>query len=304
VGVLLVNYRQWDLSRKCVDSLLASRGADVIPALVDNDSPGPVPDWVGRTEGLLFTRSPSNEGLTAGNNRAFRMLEPLSTDYTFILNNDTEVFPDTIRLLVERLESRPEVGIAAPAILYAGRPDLVWSAGGSLIPWRMLVRQRYERVSDLPKSPVPADAVSGCAMLLRTGQLREAGLQDPGLFVYYEDDDLCFRVRRMGLGIELVPSGRVLHHVSVSVGGVLSPPAIYFTHRNRFVVASRYLPARHMIPFALYYLAVTLIKTAVYPMRGRPGLVRWMWKAGLHGMMGVTGVVPEGLLSSGEGRDG
>ena len=302
--MLLVNYRQWELSRRCVESLLASEGVEVIPALVDNDSPGPVPEWVGRTESLLFERSPSNEGLTAGNNRAFRMLQPLSTDYTFILNNDTEVFPDTIRLLADHLQSRPDVGIAAPAILYAERPDLVWSAGGDFIPWRMFVRQRHRQLSDLPEGPVPVDAASGCAMLLRTGELKRAGLQDPGLFVYYEDDDLWFRIRRMGLGVTLVPDSRVLHHVSVSMGGAMSPAAIYFTHRNRFVVASRYLPMRQRIPFVLYYVAVTLCKTAVYPLRGRPELVGWMWKASLHGMRRITGVVPEGLLHPKTGREG
>lgn len=297
VGVLLVNYGQWELSRRCVESLLASEGVEVIPALVDNDSPGPVPEWVGRTEGLLFERSPSNEGLTAGNNRAFRMLQPLSTDYTFILNNDTEVFPDTIRLLADHLQSRPDVGIAAPAILYAERPDLVWSAGGDFIPPRMFVRQRHRQLSDLPEGPIPVDAASGCAMLLRTGELERAGLQDPGLFVYYEDDDLWFRIRRMGLGITLIPASRVLHHVSVSMGGAMSPAAIYFTHRNRFVVASRYLPPRQLAVFSAYYLAVTLLKTAIYPLRGSPGLVRWMWKATLHGIRRRTGVVPDGLLN-------
>jgi GT2 family glycosyltransferase len=280
-----------------VDSLLASRGVQVIPSLVDNASPGPVPEWAGEISGLLFSRSPSNEGLTAGNNRAFAMLEPLDTDYTLILNNDTEVFPDTIRLLVDHLESRPEVGIAAPAILYADRPDLVWSAGGDFIPWRMFVRQRHRQLSDLPEGPVPVDAASGCAILLRTDELKKAGLQDSGLFVYYEDDDLCFRIRRMGLGITLVPASRVLHHVSISMGGAMSPAAIYFTHRNRYVVASRYLPPHQLAVFSLYYLAVTLLKTVIYPLRGSPALVRWMWKATLHGIQRRTGIVPDGLLN-------
>ena len=296
-GVLLVNYRQWELTRKCVESLRRSRGVDVTIGLVDNDSPEPVPEWVEQSPDVHFHRSASNLGLTAGNNLAFSLLEPLGTDYTLILNNDTEVFPDTIRLLVEHLEENPERGIAAPAVLYAEHPDLVWSAGGELIRWRMLVRQRHARVRDLPMEPVEADAVSGCAMLLRTRQLAQAGLQDPGLFVYYEDDDLCFRVRRLGLGIALVPQARVLHHVSVSVGGVLSPMAVYFTHRNRCVVAGRYLRRAELAAFLLYYLSVTAIKTFTYPLRGSAGLVRWMWRATLHGLLGRTGVVPRGLLN-------
>jgi GT2 family glycosyltransferase len=279
-----------------VKSLLESRGVEVIPALVDNNSPGEVPPWTGNTPGLLFSRAPANYGLTASTNTAFSLLEEADPDYILVLNNDTEVEPDAIRLLAEHLESHPEAGIAAPAILYADRPDLVWSAGGTQIPWVMKVRQDYRTPDQLPAEPVRCTSTTGCAILMRTRDYVNAGMQDPGLFVYWEDNDLCFRVRKAGMEIHLVPASRIVHHVSVSVGGVLSPVAIYFTHRNRYIVARRYLTPLQMAVFTIYYTGVTLAKTLIYPLRGMPGLVPWMWKATLHGFAGRTGFVPPGLI--------
>ncbi|MBN1433293.1 glycosyltransferase family 2 protein [Candidatus Fermentibacterales bacterium] len=301
IGVLLVNYRQWELSRRCVESLLGSRGVEVVPALVDNASPGPVPEWVCSTQGLVFHRSDANEGLTAGNNRAFGLLEGLAPDEVLILNNDTEVEPDAIALLSTYLGAHPEVGIAAPAILRADDPGVVWSAGGTLMPRLMRSRQEYALASDLPAEPVEVSFASGCAMLLRTGDFSRVGLQDPGLFVYCEDNDLCFRITGIGMRIHLVPASRVYHHGAASVGGELSPLAVYLTHRNRYIVAARYLGRTDLALFTAYYSLVTLIKTGLLPMRGRAGLVPWIWRAALHGMRGRAGVPPVELLDRGEG---
>lgn len=302
VGALLVNFGQWELTRRCVKSLLESRGVEVIPALVDNATPGEVPGWVPETPGLVFRRESGNYGLTRSTNTAFSLLEDRHVDYVLVLNNDTEVDPEAVRLLVDHLEGHPEAGIAAPAILYADRPDLVWSAGGVLNPWIMKVRQDYRTPEELPDHPVKATSTSGCAILMRTADYVAIGMQDPSLFVYCEDNDLCFRARNAGMEIHLVPDSRILHHVSVSVGGILSPMAVYFTHRNRYIVASRYLPPLQRAVFALYYMSVTAAKTILYPVRGVPGLVRWMWLAAVHGLSGRAGIVPSGLLGDGERR--
>jgi len=299
VGVLLVNYNQWELTKKCVDSLLASKDVSVVISLVDNSSE-PVPDWVRSTDEIVFHKNQFNAGLTAGNNKAFEMLRKLNVDFVFILNNDTEVFPNTISLLVNYLLNHDNTGITAPAIPYADRPDTVWSAGGRYSYTRMYLSQTYKKLTDLPDNPVEMEQVTGCAMMMRADDYIKAGMQDPDLFVYYEDTDLCFRVKKMGLNIQLVPNATVLHHISVSVGGVYSPFAIYFTHRNRFVVALRHLNRFSFFSFSLYYFAVTLLKTALYPLQKRGNLVYWMWLGLIHGVGNRPDIRPEGLFPSEE----
>ncbi len=119
IGILLVNYNQWELTRKCVASILASSGVNPVIVLIDNNSTYPTPNWVGETPQLMFHKNSTNEGLTAGNNKAFEMISKDNVDYVLILNNDTEVYPDTLLLLGRYLEAHPEAGITSPAIPYA-----------------------------------------------------------------------------------------------------------------------------------------------------------------------------------------
>ncbi len=296
VGVLLVNYRQWNLTEKCVRSLFASRGVRVLVGLVDNDSRGAVPGWVAETPDLFFSESSENLGLTVGNNMAYEMLSPLSPDFVMILNNDTEVEPDTLARLTGFLDSNPDACVAAPVVTFASRPDRIWSAGGRFSRWRMRLFQTYRTLSDLPDEPVRIQQATGCAMMMRWKDYARVGMQDPDLFLYYDDNDLCFKVEQAGGTIYLVPGSVVAHHVSVTVGGVLSPFAIYFTHRNRALVALRYLKPMEKAAFLAYYIGVTLVKTLVYPIRRRGDLVRWMWLGAVHGLSNRSGLRPAALF--------
>ncbi len=300
IGVLLVNYNQWELTKKCVDSLLASNRVHLAIALIDNNSSEPTPDWVGETPQLIFHKNPTNEGLTAGNNKAFEMISNENVDYVLILNNDTEVYPDALLRLGSYLETHPGTGITAPAIPYAENPDIIWSAGGTYSNWRMFLQQNYKTVSDLPNHPVEMDQVTGCAIMMRPDDYKRAGMQNPELFVYFEDTDLCFNVKKLGLDIVLIPDAIVLHHVSISVGGVYSPFAIYFTHRNRYIVARKHLNFCQFSIFTLYYIAVTLLKTIIYPLRKAKDLVYWMWLGFSHAIRNRADLRPKALFPSEE----
>jgi hypothetical protein len=296
IGVLMVNFRQWELTEKCVRSVLGSEGVRVVIGLVDNNSPGPVPSWVEDTPEVVFHRNPGNLGFTAGNNRAFEMLAERDLEYVIILNNDTEVAPDTLFLLADFLEKNPGTGITVPAITYASRPDMLWNAGGVFIKWRMNLKPLYRYVSELPTRPFEVDQATGCAMMMRWNSYRDAGMQDTDLFIYYDDVDLTFKMRNLGFTTHLVPGSIVRHHVSISVGGVFSPFAIYFTHRNRYIVALRHLKPPVFIAFLFYYFGITLIKTILYPLKRNGHLVYWMWLGVLHGVRRKPEFRPEGLF--------
>ena len=301
-GVLLVNYRQWKLTEKCIKSLFSDTSADLIIGLVDNNSDENPPEWILNHPRILLHRNTSNDGLTAGNNKAFEMVTSHGAKYVFILNNDTEVAPGTVTLLTEYLYNHSETGITAPAISFASDPDRIWSAGGRYSRSKMKLTQVYSNIDELPDHPEEMEQVTGCAIMMRTEDYRRIGMQDPSLFVYYEDTDLCFRVSILGLNIMLVPAGRVVHHVSISVGGVFSPFAVYFTHRNRFIVAARYLEPSDLIRFFIYYLFITIYKTFAYPFHGNGNLVASMWLGFAHGIFNRPDKRPARFFSCKEQR--
>ena len=299
VGVLLVNFNQWELTEICIQSVFRSKDVEIVIGLVDNNSRDSVPQWILEHDSILFSKSGSNAGVIAGNNRAYELVIEKGVDYVILLNNDTEIESDTMSLLVEKLASDSSAGLVTPAITYAEQRDLLWHAGGRFIPWKMDYKPIYHTVSDLPEEPVEIDLVSACAEMMRAEWYPKIGYQNPDFFIYHEDAEHSIRTKKMGYKNYLVPRARVIHHVSVTTGGVLSPFAVYFTHRNRYLFALRNLNWLETLSFLVYYSSVTVAKTFLYPIKGHKHLVYWMWLAALHAVTGKPEKRPEALFSKG-----
>jgi GT2 family glycosyltransferase len=122
--------------------------------------------------------------------------------------------------------------------------DVVNSAGAALdgdgfgidLGWLQPDDGAFDAPADVP-------AWSGSAVLLRAQHLREVGVFDEQLFLYYEDLELAWRARRAGWRFGLVPSSVVRHeHSATAVEG--SPLAVHHIERNRLLVLTRHAPPR------------------------------------------------------------
>ncbi len=203
-----------------------------------------------------------NLGFPAGNNVGIRFALELGAKNVFILNNDTVVEPGMIQLLLSHLS--PEIGAVTPAIFYASQPDKIWSIGGMIHPLLLeMARTPKNHNVMLPSTPVERDFITGCAMLVQADVLKEVGLFDESFFpIYYEDLDLCLRIRRMGFRMLLVPQARLLHKVSQASGGQASPRVYFLMARN-----SAFYFRKHMYfwqaPFILGYRLLSALKTTI-----------------------------------------
>ena len=290
IAVILVNYGQWELTRKCIDSLDRSRCVDVRITLLDNCSHGPVPSWVTSRKGLRFKRMKENVGFTGGNNVGFRMSLEDEAEYTFFLNNDAEVFPETICNLAKYLIENTGTGVVAPAVYWKSDPEKLWSAGGRFVKWKM----RFERV-DLPEKEyrpdegVQVDFVSGCALMIRTDLFSRIGGFRDDFFMYYEDADLCRKVVEQGYSVEVLPSEKVLHSVASGSGGELSKITIYFSERNRIILSRDMLSRSMRFIFMIYKSAVLLVLSLKFLFWQGPELIPCIWRGYFDGLAGRTG---------------
>lgn len=145
--------------------------------------------------------------------------------YVLLLNADTTVQEGALDRLVEYLDTHPQVGVAGPRLVYPdGRlqpsvrsfstiPILLvrglyldrWLAGTSLM------RRYFLEDRDLSR-PGPVDVVIGAAMAIRLVALEQTGLLDERFFLYFEDQDLCFRMWQRGWEVHYVPAAVVTHH--------------------------------------------------------------------------------------------
>ena len=127
VQVLIVNWERPGDTIECIRSVMNSQRVAYSILLVDNGSRD---DSVARLNhlypGTEVIRLPSNLGFAGGYNAGIKRFLASDSDYVFLLNNDTVIYPNTITTLVEGMQ---EWDVTVPKINFYDSPGIVWAAG-------------------------------------------------------------------------------------------------------------------------------------------------------------------------------
>lgn len=242
-SVVIVNYASWPLTEGCVASLRATGYGDFEVVVVDNDGPGAgeppeLPDntrLIRNRENAGFGRA-CNQGIAAS-----------TGEYVVFINPDAVVEKDFFERMQAFFEGHSRVGIVGPRILDAegglqlsARREISMVSGllgrtsllTRLFPKSSFVKNQFPAVSDLD-SPTAVDWVSGACMVARRGVLEELGGFDERFFMYFEDADLCRRVRGAGWLVYYLPDVEVIHQTGGSSRS--KPRAIWLLHKSAFL---------------------------------------------------------------------
>jgi GT2 family glycosyltransferase len=212
VSVSIVNTNSRELLLACLDSL---RDEDAEIVVLDNASEDGSADAVraGFPDVRVIAQR-HRAGFGANHNTVIRAT---TGRYVYVLNEDTTAEDWALDRLVAYLDRNPRVAALGPRLVYPdGRhQDSAWrfptpavSALGLVTLGRAGVKQSHG------EQPRPVDWVMGAAILLRREALEQVGLFDEGYFLYSEEVDLCFRLRRAGWGVQYFPEVTVVHHES------------------------------------------------------------------------------------------
>lgn len=297
IAVIIVNYGTADLAIAAVDSVLSrSHGGHPVDVhLLDNASPGgdagllahahAARGWGGR---VVLWAETENHGFGRGNNVVLKALadRPSPPDHVFLLNPDAQLENEAIAILADCLDRNPQAagagaGIALPSgqpVTAAFRFPSAWGEFARALNFGPVSRLLHDRLVPLPADHPggPVDWVSGAAVMMRLSVLRQLGGFDPDFFLYHEEVELMFRMRKTGHQILYVPRARV-QHVEGAATDVKSGEPV----RKR-------KPAYWYDSWRLYHL-----KT-----RGRPGAIA----AGLAWLAGAALNVPLAVLRGQESR--
>jgi GT2 family glycosyltransferase len=286
VVAIVLNWCGEDDTAACVQSLAASPYGRLTILVVDNGSPDGSGDRLhARFPQIAYLQTGANFGYTGGNNAGIQWAISRSAEYVLIINNDAVVDPLCIATLVEVAESRADVSVLAPKILYFDPPERIWYGGGAFsrmraigLPWRW-------GAADDPQSDSgtrPITFVTGCCFLARTDVLRRAGGFDESFFAYVEDAELSLRLVRTGHTLLYVPSARAYHRVAYAPT-VPTPFHIRLRDRNRRRLVARHYGFSDRLRFAAWFYPTRLAHTLRYVLAGNIDCVR----AQLDGTFGV-----------------
>lgn len=220
-----------------------------------------------------------NGGCAFGNNAAIRpALESTNPPtYVLLLNPDTIVRPNALKILVDFMNEHPDVGIAGSRL---EEPDGTPQCSAFRFHTALSELDRGLRLGvvskilskwvvwpPIPEEPCQADWVAGASMIVRRDVFEQVGLLDEGYFLYYEDDDFCLRAKRAGWSCWYVPDSRIVHIVGQSTGVTDTKrpakrlPQYWFNSRRRFFIKN------YGLPYALLADTLWIVGFSLWRMR-------------------------------------
>jgi N-acetylglucosaminyl-diphospho-decaprenol L-rhamnosyltransferase len=260
ISVLVVNRNGEPWLERCLASLGEPPPPDLEVVLVDNDSAdGSLAAATRRFPHLRVLRMGHNVGFAVANNLAAACARG---EELLLLNNDAWLEPGALEEMRRVLEADDGLALVAPRLVGVdGRPRFSWAPDRSLAG-EVVQRLRnpfegaalnHGLVTRLLRRLVGPGWYTGACLLIRRRAFEEVGGFDPAFFVYFEDADLCLRLRARGWRLDHAPGATVVH---AGGGGHLGAAArlhyrcsqihYYGTHRPRLEQAllRAYLLAR------------------------------------------------------------
>jgi hypothetical protein len=268
VAVVLVNYRTADLTKRCLASLKSEKrllphlqvvvidggsndgSAEVLAGAVAEPTYG---EWVS-----VFPLQ-VNGGFGWANNQAISWLlqQPNPPGFIHLLNPDTEIEEGAVAHLLRYLKKHARVGAVGSQLL---EPDGSISGSAFNFPSlrgelsrgartgfvERLLRVRPSAI--FPSEAREVDWVTGASVMFRAEALKEVGLFDEGIFLYHEEIELMWRLRRAGWTVASEPRSRVRHVGGASTGvrsgksaDRISPrkPPYWYRSRSRLFALTR-----------------------------------------------------------------
>jgi len=226
IGAVVVTYHTpAQTLQSCLASLKQNHVNDI--EVVDNGRDAAVQS-IAQHNAAGYQARPNRGFATAANTGAAN----LSTPYLLFLNPDAILPPQACYTAQTYLNTHPHIAVIG---LLLSSPDGYpeqHSFGDTVTPLSLLTRKLSTR--SLPTRPIKVGWVSGGALLIRHDVFLQLHGFDPQFFLYWEDVDLCRRVRQLGRDIVLLPQVKVMHRRGASLNNIQHKTKLYDESADRY----------------------------------------------------------------------
>ena len=263
VSIVAVNYDHPEVTCDLLESLNKITYPNFEVIIVDNKSPHDDSSIIQqRYPNVIFYASQVNWGFAGGNNQGIMQARG---EYLLLLNNDTIVDKGFLEPLVEKMQSDPLIGAVSPKLRFYYDPEIIQYAG--YLPLnKFTVRNAAIGYKEKDRGQWDTDRETayahGAAMMVPMEVIKKIGLMSYIFFLYYEEADWSFRIKRAGFTIWYVNNSIVFHKESVSTGK-LSAQKIYYLNRNRLVFMRRNIFGTNFLVGIFYQICFSIPKNAL-----------------------------------------
>jgi GT2 family glycosyltransferase len=210
VFVLILNFRSFEDTAGCVESVRTSDYQNFRLLVIDNASP----DESGQQLKELLTSNEflqlsTNTGYAGGNNIGIQIALEAGAKYIFILNPDVRITPNTISICISAAEADPSIGAVNPVQLCGDGCTIDQKFLNTVLRPVGLEAPVYQQEECL--AVVEVRELLGAALFISVRAIEQVGGFDPLYFAYGEETDLCRRLRYHGFRLIVTRSAPVLH---------------------------------------------------------------------------------------------
>lgn len=271
VYVVILNWNSAQDTIHCIKSVLnLNKIKDVIIVVCDNDSKkesyeeiknfvldqtnisnliiaeNEIPNYKNSNYKIILIKNEKNYGYAGGNNRGVKYaLNQETMQYVWILNNDTEVAPDSLDYLIDKFELNKKYGVVGSKLVEFENRTKVQGVGGVINPKFCTTKEIGNELAideniDELNYEKKVDYVIGASMMFNRLCLQQVGLMCEDYFLYYEEIDICNRIRQKNLEVGIASKSIVYHKHGASTGKGKSDIADYYSVRNRLLISKRF----------------------------------------------------------------
>ena len=255
LSIIIVSWNVREDLLRCMRSIDENKPSCTFEIIiVDNASTDDTANMIKKSfsEVKLITNH-QNRGFAAANNQA---IEQSQGEYVLLLNPDTILHPKSLDILVRFMDNNKDVGACGPKLLNDDGttqrsvrhfPDFCSALyRNTIFRTLRLFHKQYHRYRMLDFSydrQMEVDILMGAALMTRRSIINEIGAMDESFFMYYEEADLCYRIKQAGWHITFIPTAVITHLGGQSSGQIpvrtrirmLKSLLIFFRkHRGKF----------------------------------------------------------------------
>jgi len=208
-SLIIVSFNTKEILKNALSSIFAYCPREMFEVIViDNNSGDGSAEMLNNFFGdkIKLIINKHNAGFGAANNLGAKIARG---EYLFFLNSDIIAKEDILSGLAKIFESRPEIGILAPRLILPDGSEQKFASGNFPSLADLILGKIKKDAAE--KKYIKIDWVSGAALAIRKNLFDQAGGFDENFFMYFEDIDLCKRVKDISYQVAVLPSITVVH---------------------------------------------------------------------------------------------
>lgn len=288
----ILNWNQFELTIRCLTSLVEKDYSNLIVCVTDNQSEVFDEHYLlSLFPNITIFKNSQNVGYAAGHLKALDYASSMNADLIWLLNNDTVITEETLPPLLSAYHRKGAAIYGSLAINHEGNisQDVIWGVKSTLSDTVCsFVPLTQNELSDAPIKHVAN--LLGCSLLLPLSVIDEYGFIDTSFFLYFEETDYCLRLLELGVPSYLV-SGSIIEHKEK--GSTVSSPCLqkrmdYYLYRNLHRLIVRHGSKRLVLHYLKSVLA-RLIMANIFRSTSLPKINRYELLGVVHSYFEVKG---------------